>query len=152
MSEIKQEVLDLAEKLAAEIQVAKDGAVAITEDLYKKYLPESIKPELLEEQQKFNSQFFAATAKVVGEKAIDAMKKNAELNEVNAAVPLIGKDAFEMSFKRSVARPDPQGNGTTTSYGSLSSKVVTYAAGASRGQLLKVRKELSEAATAAFGG
>lgn len=151
MSEIKQEVLDLAEKIKSGISISKDGTVTIAEDLYIKQLPESIDPKVLAEAQKHTSQFIAAAAYVMGDKALDIMKKNAEINEVSMEIPTVGKDALNFNFKRSREVPNVAGDGKITKYGSMTVKMDSYGTG-SRGQLLKVKQELSDKATKAFGG
>lgn len=151
MSEIKQEVLDLAAKLKAGISVAKDGSVTVEPDLFKNNLPEGVDAAVLEAAQKHTSTFIAAAAHVLGEQSIAIMKKNAEVQQTSVSIPTIGKDTIDLSFQRQRSVPAPDGNGTNVKYGSLSAKVNIYGAG-SRGQLLKVKQELSDKATAAFGG
>lgn len=152
MSDIKQEVLDLAAKLKAGISIAKDGNVTVAEGLFEQNLPEGVTMEVLKEAQAHTNTFIAAAASVLGNEAIGVMKKNAELQSVSMSIPTVGKDSIDMVFKRESQVPSAAGEGTTnTKYGVLSTKFSMYGTG-SRGQLLKVKQDLSEKASAAFGG
>ncbi len=151
MSEIKPEVLELATKLKAGITISKGGEATITEGLYEQTLPESISMETLKEIQKHNSTFIAAAGHAFGESAIGVMKKNAEVSAVSVSIPTVGKDTLDLTFQRERQIPNAGGEGTSVKYGSLQAKYNMYGAG-SRGQLLKVKQELSEKAAAVFGG
>lgn len=152
MSEIKQEVLDLAAKLKAGITIGKDGQATVEEGLYEKHLPEGVSMESLTTIQKHNSLFIAASAEAVGSQAIAAMKKNAELAQISVGIPIVGKDSLDITFQRERHIPSASGDeGTIVKYGSLQAKYNMYGTG-SRGQLLKVKQDLSERATSAFGG
>ena len=151
MSDIKQEVLDLAKLLKAGITIAKDGSASVEEGLYEKHLPEGVTMEQLKEVQKHNNNFIAAAAHAFGDESITIMKKNAEVSAVSLSIPTVGKDSLDLSFQRERSIPNANGEGTNVKYGSLQAKYNMYGTG-SRGQLLKVKQELSERATAAFGG
>lgn len=152
MSEIKPEVLDLAAKLKAGITISKDGSTAtVAEGLYEQNLPSNISMDVLKEAQKHNNVFIAAAGYAFGESAIDVMKKNAEISAVSISIPTVGKDTLDLTFKRESQFPNAGGEGTTTKYGTLMTKYNMYGTG-SRGQVLKVKQELSEKATAVFGG
>ena len=166
MSDIKPEVLELSAKLKAGLAVAKDGACTPDEGLYEKTLEEGVKGHLpaelketlpegaiaavLHGEQKHRTTFIAAAGHAFGGNSIDAMKKNAELSSTSVSIPTIGKDSIDLTFKREVPVPNAGGEGTKTSYGSLQVKVNTYSAG-NRGQLAKVKQDLSERAQSAFG-
>ena len=167
MSDIKQEVLDLAAKLKSGLPVAKDGTTSSEEGLFEKTVEEGIRAHLTKELndvlpegaplailqagQKHKTTFIAAAGHAFGSNSLDVMKKNAELNQTSVSIPTIGKDSIDLSFQRSVTSPNPAGGEAVTKYGRLSVKVNEYGAG-SRGQLLKVKQELSEKAAAVFGG
>lgn len=152
MSEIKQEVLDLATLLKKGIKIEKDGNTVVEEGLYEKNLPGTISMDTLKEVQKFNNTFIAAAAHAFGDEAIAAMKKNAELSQISVQIPTVGKDNLNLSFQRERTIPSTNGEGASTvKYGSLQAKYDMYGTG-SRGQLLKVKQDLSDRATAAFGG
>lgn len=151
MSDIKPEVLELAAKLKAGISIAKDGNATVTEGLYEQTLPEGITIEQLKDIQKHNNVFIAAAGYAFGESAIDTMKKNAEVSAVSVSIPTVGKDTLDLTFQRERQIPNAGGEGTSVKFGSLQAKYNMYGAG-SRGQLLKVKQELSEKASAVFGG
>ncbi len=151
MSEIKQDVLDLAAKLKAGITVAKDGSATATEGLYESVLPEGVTMDQLKAIQTHNNTFIAAAAHAFGNESIGVMKKNAEVTQVTLSIPTVGKDSLDLSFQRERTIPNANGEGNSVKYGSLQAKYSMYGTG-SRGQLLKVKQELSEAASAAFGG
>lgn len=167
MSEIKPEVLDLAKVLKGGMPVAKDGNGTPSENLYtgtleegvRKHLPEAVNTalpegailEVLNAEQKHRSVFTAAGGLAFGENSLDVMKKNAEVSQTSISIPMIGKDTLNYTFQRERPIPNANGEGTTVKYGSLSTKFDMYGAG-SRGQLLKVKQDLAERATAAFGG
>lgn len=151
MSDIKPEVLALAEKLKSGITVAKDGTATAAEGLFEQSLPEGVTMEQMKAAQAHTNLFIAAAANVLGNESINVMKKNAEIQAVSLSIPTVGKDSLDLTFKREAQVPNSSGEGTNTKYGSLSAKYSMYGAG-SRGQLLKVKQDLSEKATAAFGG
>ena len=168
MSEVKPEVVEYAAKLKKGITFKKDGTPEVEEGLYEKnadadvrqFLPEELNSVLPEGSavqikkafQKYDSSLFIPGAlKAVGDSSIDVMKKNAEVNQTSVTIPMIGKDSLNISFQRERQIPNPNGEGTNTKFGSVSVKFDMYSVG-SRGQLLKVKQELSEKATAAFGG
>ncbi len=151
MSDIKPEVLELSKKLKAGITITKDGSASVADGIYEQNLPEGVSMDTLKEIQKHNNTFIAAAAHAFGTEAIGTMKKNAEVSAVSLSIPTVGKDSLDLSIQRERPIPNANGEGTTVKYGSLQAKYNMYGAG-SRGQLLKVKQELSEAASAAFGG
>lgn len=165
MSDIKPEILELAKKLEKAINVSKDGSTTVDENVYKEYLEEGVKAnlsktlaekvtniaEILEAEQKYKSSFIAAAGHAFGGKSIDVMKKHNDISQTNMNISTIGKDSLDFVFKREVPVPNPGGEGTKVSYGSLQVKANTYSAG-NRGQLAKVKQDLSERAQSAFGG
>lgn len=153
---IKPEIIELAEKLKADILVNKDGTASVDGEFYQKHLPEGVTPEqidFLRSMKKHDAKLMAAVGLAFGEKTIKVMEKNSDIQQVVLEVPTIDKDSFDFSFLRSRQVPDrTEGSeGTVTKYGSLSIKVNTYGAG-DRGQVAKVRRHLSDKATSAFGG
>lgn len=167
MSEIKPEVLEMSKALKAGLPVGKDGSCVPEEGLYEKTVDEGVKKflsdeltaalpdgailEVLKGEQQHRTVFMAGGGHALGGNSIDVMKKNAEVGSVSVSIPTIGKDSIDMTFKREVPVPNAGGEGTKTSFGSLQIKVNTYSAG-NRGQLAKVKQDLSERAQAAFGG
>lgn len=147
--EIKAEVLELAEKLRKDITVAKNGEGAVPEGFYEKLLPEGVSMDQLKSIQAHNTNLIAAAGLVFGEKSIEVLKSHKDLEQTSLTIPTVGKDNLGFNFTRT--RQVPGDGGTVTKYGSLSVKAETYGTG-SRGQLLKVKQQLSEAATSAFGG
>lgn len=146
--EIKKEVIDLSEKIGAELKISKDGSVERPDDLYEKLLPEGITMEQLKGIQAHNTDFIAAATHAFGQAATPVMKKNAELNSISLDIPTVGKDSLSLQFDRSKQVPNGDG-GMQTKYGSVSVKYDMYGAG-SRGQLKAVKQYLAEEAAKAF--
>lgn len=155
MSKITPEVQTLSDKLAKAIKIeVKDGAAKTTveADQYLANLPEGLTEAQIKLKQNYDGQFFAAASKAFGEAAIPVLKKHKDIDQISAAFPLYGKDAFSVSMDRSKTYPNPAGGEPSTTYGVLSAKLETQAARANRGLIKHIREELSESALKAFGG
>lgn len=153
-SAIKPEILELSEKLKAEITLdKKTGVATVSPDTYMKLAPAELTKDVLESVQQFNANMIAASAHAIGTLAVPAMKKDASLDKVTLTIPTVGKDYIGVAFDRSRQVPDRGAdgvNGTKTKFGSTSTEFVIYGT-KSRGQLLNVKNELSEMAMKAFG-
>lgn len=151
MSDIKEGVSELADKLMAGIDVKKTGEVTIADGIYISNLPDGLTKETLEAVVSYNTEFIAASAKVFGEKAITAMKANKDLDDVRTSIPTIGRDSINLGYKRSYDATPPGADEKVTRFGQLQASYKMHAASPQRGQLSKVREALSEQATKAFG-
>ena len=102
MSELKTEVLELAKKIKAAIELdEKTGEVkGDTKVVYDENLPEGITPEVVKTLSGYNSTFVAAGTYAVGEIAVEAFKKHSGLERVHAELPMGHKDRMEVAVDR----------------------------------------------------
>lgn len=149
MSSIKDNVRALADSIGKGLTVAKDGTVTIAENVYVQSLPEGLTPDLAKQLQEHNMAFAAGGLLALGEKAIPVMKKHGDIERVALSVPTVGKDSFEYSFARRTETSIGGGEPHVT-YGHGAVKFSMYGTGA-RGEVKKVKAELSEKALEAFG-
>ena len=154
MSEIKQEVLDLAKEIQADLTL--DGTIVKpAEGLYAKLIaPTGVTIEQLEAVNARETDIIAASAYAVGQLAIPAMKKDEALTKVTFELPTTGKDTINVSFDRSrqvrAGAPGDKDAEMKTKYGNTTVTVDKYAVGP-RNPLAAVKALLSEEATTEFG-
>lgn len=152
MSEVKQEVKDLSEKIKKEIKIdTKTGIATISETLYKDNLPEGMTIDNVKAVQDYNSRIVAATGLALGEASIPVMKKHKELEFTELTLPIV-KDTASFTFDRQSTSRNPTDGSEVIKHGALSVKYVTSGAGTSKGELKKVRAHLFESAAAALAG
>lgn len=150
MSQISNEVVALSDKIKKAVEVdASTGVITTPKDLYESLLPETLTIEQVKTLQEHNSQVIAASAKAVGELAIPLMAENKELDRVSLEIGVGHKDKINVTFDRSRQVPDRETNGTKTKHGIVSADYTMYGA-KSRGEMLKVKNELAEAALKAL--
>lgn len=149
---VSEEVSEMAKRIAKEIKLADDGlSVEIPKDLYVNTLPEGITESQIKAVQQHNSTFFPAMTMAVGEVAINAFKKNKDLESVEAKAKLVSRDAYEVTIKREQEQRNPHDGSKTTVYGAPTSKVVTYAAKSKGQDMAAVSASLKAKALAAYG-
>jgi hypothetical protein len=149
-AETKKTIDTLAETLKPQIEI-KDGAATIAADAYVKSLPEGVTMEVVKSIQDHNANFFPAATKAFGEKAIDAMKENSSLSQLDLSVPMVGDDTLDVTFKQSYEHMDMKTKEMTTSYGGVSASLTVQAARHNRGPMKNIKDDLKSAALAAFG-
>lgn len=151
MSQINENVVALKEKIKAAVTPdASTGVIGSPKELYESLLPEGLTLELKKQFQTHDGQVVAAAAAATGEIGIELMQKNKELDRVSLEIPVGHKDKINIAFDRSRQVPDRETNGTKTKYGVLSADYTMYGS-KSRGDMLKVKTELAEAALKALG-
>lgn len=127
-----------------------DGKYVFPKDTYGKLLTGNITPELADELANHHTAVVAAFHHYSGEKlAIEAFKKNPELDRVEAHLDLNGKDTLDIAYTRV-----KEGNAAGTPYTKYCASTVDYtvhAAGTSRGDLKLSRNALAANAQAAYG-
>jgi hypothetical protein len=137
------------------INVAKDGTAAVTvaENLYASSLPEGIDLPTVEKLNKHNNNLYLAFATVVGEKGLDAMKKNTNCASIEATLPLVGKDTFVVSIDRQKEYPKPgsKDGEKITQFGVMNAQLNTVGASDKRGGMKKLRDQMKADYAAAFG-
>jgi hypothetical protein len=157
MPKINDNVQALTAELEKEIKIDTSGVGSIDEATYVKHLTAStdLTKENVESLQAFNTTFIAAGLHAFGNKSIDTIKANKDLERTTLAVPMVGKDAINYVFDKTATVPDrSEGAGegaTTTKYGQTRASLDIYGASGSRGQLKGVRDQLAADALAAFG-
>jgi len=149
-AETKKTIDTLAESLKGQIEV-KDGAASIAADAYVKSLPEGVTMEVVKTIQDHNANFFPAATKAFGEKAIEAMKADDKITQLDLTVPMVGDDTFDVSFKKTYEHMDLKTKEMTTSYGGVSASLTVQAARHNRGAMKNIKDDLKSAALAAFG-
>ncbi|HEY9502091.1 MAG TPA: hypothetical protein VIR01_10740 [Pyrinomonadaceae bacterium] len=153
---ITDEVIDLSANLkkGIQIKVEKDGtaAVEVDKDIYVNNLPEGLDKDQISKAHQFNSSFYAAAAKAVGELSIDAMKKNANCKQIEVVIPLMGRDSYTAIVDREKSYPNPRDKeAPIKAFGVLNTQLDTVGSRSNRGVMKLIRAELSEQALKAFG-
>lgn len=147
MSDIKQATTDLAAKIKKEIKIdAKTGQATVPDELYVTLLPEGVTKEVVQALDDHNTLFGAAAYLALGEASLPQMKKHKDLNEVNIAIPTVGKSAFKGVFERSSQVRAPGATESTTKYGTGAMKLDFYGGAQHRGEFKKVRDHLTDQA------
>lgn len=150
-TEIKSEILELAEKLQKDITVdKKTGAGTQSENLYEKNLPDGLTTDTVKQVKEYDSAFVAAGTHAFGQLAIAAMAKNKGLEKATIELSMGHRDTMGVSVERSKTFTNHlSGNGEqTTKYGVTSVTYDARAGATSGGQLKRVRTALAEAAAA----
>lgn len=157
MSNVKQNIQDLAASIKPMFKLTDNGVVLAEADLYEKSLPEGITMDQLKTIQTHNTQLVAATALAVGELAVNAFAKDAELSRVTAEV-VVGSDKIGTNVLRSRDYPaggipkegevrDP--NARITKWGVIEASY-EVASNGNKGELKKVRAHIGALAAAAL--
>lgn len=157
MSEVKPEVEALAKLLKPGIKVGKDGICEVDPDLYEKTLEgTNLTMEQETAAQKHKTAVAAAFSLAVGEVGLAAMKKDKNLELVDAEMN-IGKDTLGVLFEKSRDVRDPAASAekgetvTKTVYGGLSTRYTVNGSSTNRGQVKVVKDLLRSRASEAFG-
>ena len=151
MSDIKQNVVDMAAKLKTELSLGDNGVFSGPADIYQKTLNDDVTLDMVEKVQNHTSDFVSAMGLALGELSIEAMKKDKKLEQTSFECAA-GKDSVGGVFQRSkeVSAGLGAAAGTKTNYGVLSMKVQVNAH-ANKGTLKKVRNRLAEEAKRVLG-
>lgn len=149
----KPEVREVADVLkSATTYDTNTGVGTITPDTYVKLLQErtSLTEANVKDLQKFNTTFVAAAHLANGEAGLPVLQKNKGIDTVELRIPMVGRDAFEVTLHRSKEvsagnRDNPAER--KTNYGVSRGGFEIHAEG-NRGELSKVKQFLqAEAAT-----
>lgn len=105
----KPEVQELADKIAKGITIKKTGESAIEENLYEAHLPEGMTMETVRDVRAYTSNFIAAGQHAFGVAAVDAMKKNDDLQKVTDTLGLGEKDTVTYTVERNRTFMDHMG-------------------------------------------
>lgn len=157
MSDIKQNILDLATVIKAGMTLGEAGIIEVKEGLADSILPEGLTTEIVKTYQNHVSDTVAATAEALGQIGIDAFKADEKLEQLSVEFGF-GTDSIAGTIQRSKDYPaggipkegetrDP--NATVTKWGIISMKYGVNAH-ANKGSLKKVRDSINERAKAAL--
>lgn len=157
MSDIKQNVIDLAVKIEAQMNLGEAGIVEVPKTLYADLLPEALTAEVVKVYQDHTSDLVAATAEALANIAIPAFKADPKLEQLSVEFGC-GSDSLAGTIQRSKDYPaggipkegetrDP--NATITKYGIVSMKYGVNAH-ANKGSLKKVRDGINKRAAEAL--
>lgn len=145
-TEIKQEVLDLADQLrkSATIDETKHQVV-FGEEVFEETLPGGMTTKEIRAVEYHKQHFALAQTLVTGELAAEYLAKNADVKEVTSSIALpVGKTTTVISRQVDVRHP---GTGEiTTKYGFSSTRITTKVPGS---QNLAVRNRIAELAAKA---
>lgn len=156
MSEVKQHVQDMAKVLKKGMKVGDGGAITSEADLYEQTLPEDLPMDTVKRVYGHTEDVVAAMTLATGQLGAEALKKNKKLDSVSSEMKIGKHGDISVGYLRSqtttVRNPsDPsQPARDVTKYGVTVPRVRTYA-GKNRGELKKVRTQLSEEAEKLFG-
>lgn len=151
MSEIKTNIRELADKLKTNLVIdPATGVASVPEEWYVQNLPEGLSADTYKQLSEHNTDVLAAAALANGEAAIDAFKKNKELERVSLSLPLVGKDTIGVVTDRTYNARNVQSGEVTVKYGRTSASFDIYAADNGRGDLKKIREHLYSTAAAAL--
>lgn len=156
MSKIPSAVSTLAATIGAGINIiveptGKAATVTVDPGMYDANLPEGLTVGQVAAVKQYDSMYFSAATKALGDKAIETFAAHKKVDEVNAEFPLHDKDVWTVGVDRvKKYAPIQPGGKETVTYGAINAKLVTQAARANRGGLQHIRDELSAAALAAL--
>lgn len=142
--EVKQEIVELSEKLAKGITInGKEGTATADKDLYEKNLPEGLAMDTVRSVRDYNTTFVAAGAHAFGTSAVEAMNKNKNLDNLNVEISMGDKDNVSYSIQRSKTTIDHlhKKGEEITKYGVLTTSMEVNA-GKNSGQLKVARNQV----------
>lgn len=152
MSNVSKEVLDLSAKIQEAVKIDhKTGTAEVADGIWESTLPDTLTKEQVKQVKDHEANFVAAGGHAVGRLAIVAMKKNKDLNEVQATIGMHGYDKAVYSVERERQYHNPQDKDADpiVKHGVLGVNFRNMA-GRNAGELKKVMKEISEEAAKAL--
>lgn len=153
VKDLKSEITAMAAALTNKMSFDKANATVVVEkDAYTSTLTGGLTAEVVKQVSDHNVIFVAGGMKAFGDIAEAAMVEDKKLDRLVAVFPMTGKDKTEMSYDRSVTKPNLAVPGeSVTSYGVVKAKV-DFVADNNSGQYKAVRNQLKELAEAALAG
>lgn len=150
MSNVKPEVKELAASIQQDMEIDGNGVIATNNDVYEKHLPESLTMETVNQVGAYNERFVAGFTLATGNMGQDVMKKDKNLSQVSAQTKLGKYGDVNTVYDRTRVGPKSIADRTeVTRYGQTTTRVRTFA-GKNKGDLKKVREELSAVAESMF--
>jgi hypothetical protein len=149
---LKDEVLQMAEKIEKGLKLDNKTGIASSEDnLYESLLPEDLTIETVKAVSAHNSNFIAAGTYAFGNVAINAMAKHKDLEKASAEIKMAGRDVLNLNIDRSKNYTDHlHGSGETTKYGVVTASY-DVRAGKNSGELKKARAAIADLAMEKLG-
>lgn len=149
--ELPAAVTELAGKIEAGLSY-KEGKIEVDANTYLQTLPEGLTEEIVKQVEDHNSNFYPAATRAIGQLANKELKKDKDLQKVEATVPLFGKNKLELTVERKHVFPNPaDAENPKTVFGNVKVSLITQSARASRGVMDQVRKELQDKAFDLYG-
>lgn len=97
----RDDFTDLEAKLKPHFNVDKDtGTITMEAGKFFEFAPDGMTEETYGRDRRYTDLFSNVATKITSELAVDAMKKNKDLQTVTASAPIWKKDSFEASSKR----------------------------------------------------
>lgn len=155
-SEIKANVVTLAEKLEKGMTLGEGGNITVEKDLYEKTLPENLSLDMVKQVYGHTEDLIAAQTLATGRIGEEAMKKDKKLESVSSELPLDKFGKISVGYLRSqeqtirnLQNPSEPPK-KVIKYGVTSQRVTTFGQ-KNKGQVKKVREELAERGAKLFG-
>ncbi len=146
MASLKQSTLDLAELIQKELKYDKDSHTISGDDVYTKHIPDGLTEDIIDQVDGYNTTFIAASARAVGNIAVEHMAKSKTLDSVTAQFDMGKHNHITHEVLREKNFPNPADTGNPiTKHGAIFSVYKVYA-GRNAGELKKVRAEIEEMA------
>lgn len=131
--------------LSSGLAVGPDGVTVVEEGLFERAIPALGQTEESQRLAKeVNEVFVSTVAEVFGNKGLDQMAKNSDLQQATATVPMLGRDHVELSLVRTKEVRNVSNGEISTKYGVLDIGVKTTMANKQAGDLKKIRAGISE--------
>jgi hypothetical protein len=149
-TEIKSDIVSLSKTLKGKITIGENGVAVVEPGTYVALLPEGISEDSVKQLQSFHSELAAAATLATGELAVPYMRKNKGVASVELSIPMVGKDALDVSIKREKTVINPSTKEHSTVYGAATAGFTVYST-RPRGEMAKVKSHLAELAMKALG-
>lgn len=121
---ITEDVQKIITGASNKVTINKDGTYAVDKDTYDDSLKEAgINVNDAKKVYKHLSDFIAATAGIVGEKANQVAKGDKEFADVTVKVPLLDRSIVAVNWRRESQSRNPRTGELTTNHGVLTTKV-----------------------------
>ena len=127
---------------------SKSGVVSVKDDvdLYQKSLPDDLPMSVVKKVKEHDTIFIASSTLAFGELSVQAMADNDKLERTTGAIPMVGRDALNMTLDREKEYNNTLGKGEKVMKYGASSINYRVQAGRNAGQLKAVRESLNEIA------
>lgn len=153
MSEVKQHIVDLADKLKDGLTIGAAGVATFSDEAFDRALEgRDVTKVQVQESVKLIGDVTAAGGYALGQAAFDAMKKDPDLESVTGKISAVKGLAFEFQVDKNYMVPngDRENPGMVQNHGRVIGKVIISGTG-NNGDHKKVRKAVREMFTNEFG-